>query len=69
MAETFKNGDPAYAGSLAGVALGLKSYHIFELEPYIPSEVWTKEMAMYELEIKDETRKALLNTLEEIRSN
>ncbi len=31
-AETVSNGDPAWAGPLAGVPLGLKAFHIFEPE-------------------------------------
>ena len=36
-AETVSNGDPTYAGPLAGVQLGLAVYHIFE--PEIKNEV------------------------------
>jgi len=39
MAQTFKNGDPSFAGPLAGIALGLESYHIFELKKYIPEDI------------------------------
>ena len=69
MAQTFKHGDPSFAGPLAGVALNLESYHILELQEYIPQEVWAKEMAMYELEIEDEIRSAILNIMEEVRSS
>ena len=31
-AETVANGDPTFAGPLAGVQLGLPVYHIFEQE-------------------------------------
>lgn len=31
-AETVSNGDPTYAGPLAGVALGLRVYHVVEPE-------------------------------------
>ena len=48
MASTFKDGDPSFAGVLGGVALGLKSYHIFELKDEIPAEVWAREMAFNE---------------------
>ena len=54
MASTFKEGDPSFAGVLGGVALGLKSYHIFELKDEIPDVVWQKEMAFKELEVEDE---------------
>ena len=30
-AETVATGDPTFAGPLAGVPLGLKAYHMFEL--------------------------------------
>jgi len=36
-AETVTNGDPTFAGPLAGVQLGLRVYHI--LEPEIKQEV------------------------------
>jgi hypothetical protein len=36
-AETVTNGDPAFAGSLAGVSLGLRVYHI--VEPEVKAEV------------------------------
>ena len=69
MAQTFKHGDPSFAGPLAGVALNLESYHILELQEYIPKEVWAKEMAMYELELEDEIRSTILNIMEEVRSS
>ncbi len=45
-AETVRNGDPTYAGPLAGVSLGLPVYHILEDE--IKSQV---DPAIYETEI------------------
>ena len=54
MTRTFINGDPSYAGSLAGVSLGLNCSHIFELKELIPADIWEREMAMYELEIEEE---------------
>lgn len=35
--ETVMNGDPAYAGPLTGVQLGLLAYHIFE--PEVKNEI------------------------------
>ena len=67
MATTFKDGDPSYAGALAGVALGLKSYHIFELKDEIPAEVWEAHMAFKELEVEDELIEALCATMRELR--
>ena len=69
MAQTFKHGDPSFAGPLAGIALNLESYHILELQAHIPKEVWAKEMAMYELELEDEIRSTILNIMEEVRSS
>lgn len=50
-AETVSNGDPAFAGPLAGVQLGLKAYHI--LEPVIKKEidpkVYDEQVGMMEM--------------------
>jgi hypothetical protein len=69
MAQTFKNGDPGFAGPLAGLGLNIESYHILELQAHIPEEVWEKEMAMYELEIEDEAREIILSIMEETRTS
>src|SRR5215510_4298187 len=45
-AMTLKSGDPSYAGPLAGVALGIPSYHI--LEPEIVEQI---DPALYEREL------------------
>mgnify|MGYP001818445698 CR=1 FL=1 len=67
MASTFKDGDPSFAGVLGGVALGLKSYHIFELKDEIPAEVWAREMAFNELEVEDEAIEQICATMRDIR--
>ena len=67
MASTFKEGDPSYAGALGGVALGLKSYHIFELKDEIPAEVWEREMAFKELEVEDQRKQEICALMAEIR--
>jgi betaine reductase len=69
MAQTFKNGDPSFAGSLAGIGLNIESYHILELQAHIPENVWEKEMAMYDLEIEDEARETICKIMEEARSS
>jgi len=50
-AETVTAGDPTFAGSLAGVALGLPVYHIFE--DVIRAEVdvgeWENQISMMEM--------------------
>lgn len=69
MAQTFKNGDPSFAGPLAGVALNIESYHILELQAHIPEEVWEKEMAMYELEIEEEVRETICSIMKDARTS
>lgn len=67
MATTFKHGDPSFAGSLGGVALGLASYHILELKELISDPIWEREMTMYELEIDEDKQQEIIQTMEEIR--
>ena len=45
-ALTLKSGDPSYAGPLAGIALGIPSYHI--LEPEITGQI---DAALYDREL------------------
>jgi len=68
MATTFKDGDPGYAGVLGGVALGLESYHIFELKDEIPEAVWASEMAFKELEVEADLIEQICTTMREIRA-
>jgi glycine reductase len=46
VATTLQSGDPSYAGPLAGVALGIPSYHV--LEPEIAKEI---DPGLYEREL------------------
>jgi hypothetical protein len=69
MATTFKEGDPSYAGALGGIALGLKSYHIFELKDEIPEDVWAKEMAFKELEVEDALIEKICRLMQDIRGD
>ena len=69
MATTFRTGDPSYAGALAGVALGIRSYHILELKDEIPEGVWSEQMAMKELELEDEEIEAILATMRNARGD
>ena len=50
-AETVSNGDPTYAGPLAGVSLGLPVYHI--LDPILKAEAdpaaWEDQISMMEM--------------------
>ncbi len=45
-AETVVLGDPAYAGVLAGVQLGLDVYHVLELHDVIPADVWEEQIGV-----------------------
>lgn len=60
-AETVSQGDPTFAGPLAGVSLGLKAYHIFELKEEVDPQVYDEQVGMMEMvldvdEIVDEVR-------------
>lgn len=48
-AETVTTGDPTFAGPLAGVPLGLKAYHIFELKEEIDEDVYEDQISMMEM--------------------
>lgn len=55
--ETVTNGDPTYAGPLAGVQLGLLCYHILEPEvkEEIDPDVYEEQVGMMEMVLdKDE---------------
>lgn len=54
-AETVSVGDPTFAGPLAGVPLGLKAYHMFELKDEVDASVYEDQIAMMEmvLEVDD----------------
>ena len=67
MATTFKEGDPSFAGALAGVALGIPSYHILELKDQVPEAVWAAQMGMEELQLEDEQAAAIMQTMREVR--
>ena len=47
-AETVRLGDPAYAGVLAGVQLGLDVYHVLEEEvrKAVPDDVWEEQIGV-----------------------
>ncbi|SKA09103.1 Glycine reductase complex selenoprotein A [Selenihalanaerobacter shriftii] len=56
-AETVTNGDPTFAGPLAGVQLGLRVYHILESEikSEVNEDVYEEQISMMEmvLEVDD----------------
>jgi hypothetical protein len=50
-AETVTNGDPTFAGSLAGVSLGLRVYHCMEQEfkSQVDSAIYDAQIGMMEM--------------------
>ncbi len=66
-AETVTNGDPTFAGPLAGVALGLASYHI--LDPLLKAEadpaVWEEQIGMMEMVMDGEKLTAAVAEMRE----
>ena len=50
-AETVSNGDPTFAGPLAGVQLGLQVYHIMEdeIKKEIDPTVYDEQVSMMEM--------------------
>ena len=50
-AETVTNGDPTFAGSLSGVQLGLKVYHVVEPEfkDAVDAGVYDEQIGMMEM--------------------
>ena len=69
MATTYKNGDPSFAGVLAGVALGIPSYHVLELKEQVPDDVWSEQMGMKELELEDEEIEAIIAKMRDVRGD
>ena len=47
-AETVIKGDPAYAGALAGVQLGLEVYHVLDdaVKADVPDDVWEEQIGL-----------------------
>ena len=50
-AETFTDGDPTFAGPLAGVALGVPCYHIVEpeIKELVDADVFDEQVGMMEM--------------------
>ena len=66
-ALTVTEGDPSWAGALAGVQLGLPVYHVTEevVKAQIPSEVYDEHVALMEmvLEVGD-----IRHAMQEVRT-
>jgi betaine reductase len=61
-ALTVTEGDPSWAGSLAGVALGLPVYHMTEaaVKSQIPAEVYDEHVTLMEMVLEvDEIAQAM----------
>ena len=55
-AETVSNGDPTYAGPLAGVPLGLPVYHVFDsvIREECDPAAWEEQISMMEMVLDPE---------------
>ncbi len=54
--KTVMEGDPSWAGPLAGEALHLKVFHVLEpeIKDHIPPDVYDEELMLLELAVGDE---------------
>ena len=67
-AETVTNGDPTFAGPLAGVQLGLRVYHCVEREfkSQVDSTVYDEQIGMMEMVLNlDEIEKEMTSIREQ----
>jgi betaine reductase len=66
-ALTLKSGDPSYAGPLAGIALGIPSYHILEAEivAQIDPALYERELALSALAMEVDEVVAPMKSLRE----
>ncbi len=66
-AMTVREGDPSWAGALAGVALGLPVFHITEEEVkrQIPAEIYREHVALMELALEVEEISAAVRAVRE----
>ncbi len=61
-AETVSQGDPTFAGPLAGVSLGLKAYHIFELKEEVDAAIYEEQVGMMEMVLDVDTINSEVST-------
>ena len=66
-AETVSNGDPTFAGPLAGASLGLAVYHVFdpEIRAEIDDAVWEEQISMMEMVLDPEALAAAVKSMRE----
>ena len=66
-AETVTNGDPTYAGPLAGVSLGLPVYHVFDedIRSECDQQQWEEQISMMEMVLDPEALAAAVKSMRE----
>jgi len=66
-AMTVKDGDPSWAGALAGVALGLPAFHITEpaIKAQIAVEVYEDQVALMEMAMESSAIQGAVRTVRE----
>lgn len=66
-AETVTNGDPTFAGPLAGVSLGLRVYHIVEdeIKNAVDPAVYDEQVGMMEMVLDVEAIKKEVKAMRE----
>ena len=66
-AETVSNGDPTYAGPLAGVQSGLAVYHVFEQEirDECDANAWEEQISMMEMVLDPDALAAAVKGIRE----
>ena len=69
--RTVMEGDPSWAGPLAGEALHLKVYHVLEPEirDRIPQETYDEELMLLELAVGDEKIGKTVSMMEGFRAH
>ena len=69
--QTVMEGDPSWAGPLAGVALGLKVYHVLEpdIRNHIPPDVYENELMLLELAVGDDKIAKTITMMEGFRAH
>jgi hypothetical protein len=65
-AMTLTHGDPSYAGPLAGIPLGLPTYHILEddVRAIVPADVYEREIGATEFVLDKD---AIVDALKKVR--
>lgn len=65
-AETVTKGDPAYAGALAGVQLGLPVYHVLDdvVKGEVPDDVWDDQIGLMADVLDAETLAAAVRAMQ-----